>query len=57
MTNPFPGIVPPPESAARAIQRKANAPLKPKAEQKPCDVGLFSDDRDQLDLVDQARRK
>ena len=26
-------------------------------DQKPCDVGLFSDERDQLDLVDMARAK
>lgn len=33
-------------------QVRMNAPLKPKKPQKPCDHGLFSDDADQLDLVE-----
>lgn len=33
------------------LRRKAAAPIKPAKPQKPCDVGLFSDDADQLDLV------
>jgi len=36
-------------------QRRANLPLKPAAPQRPCDVGLFSDESAQLDLVDLAR--
>ena len=32
-------------------RRRANAPLRPKAQQKACDVGLFSDVAEQLDLV------
>jgi hypothetical protein len=32
------------------------APLKPKAWQKPCDHGLFSDQAAQSDLVDLARK-
>ncbi len=30
--------------------RKWSAPLKPKAEQKACDLGLFSDDSKQSEL-------
>lgn len=37
-------------------ERRAGNPLRPDAPQKPCDVGLFSDDAAQLDLVDQARK-
>jgi hypothetical protein len=37
---------------AGALQRKANAPIKPRKPQAPCDIGLFSDDADQLDLVE-----
>ena len=32
-------------------QRRANAALKPKKAQRPCDAGLFSDDASQLKLV------
>jgi hypothetical protein len=32
------------------LDRRANAPLKSKQDQKPCDVGLFSDDAVQMDL-------
>lgn len=32
------------------LQRRANAPLKPAVPQKPADVGLFGDDRNQLEL-------
>ena len=39
-------------SLADVAKRRANAPLVPKAPQKPCDVGLFSDEADQLDLVE-----
>lgn len=35
-----------------AAEREWRAPLKPPAPQKPCDVGLFSDDADQLDLIE-----
>ena len=41
---------------AALAQRKANAPLKPSVAQAPCDVGLFSDDAAQSDLVDQRGR-
>jgi hypothetical protein len=33
-------------------ERKWSAPLKPARPQQPCDVGLFSDEADQLDLVE-----
>jgi len=36
---------------AELARRLAAGPLKPAAEQKPCDVGLFSDDAKQLDLL------
>lgn len=29
--------------------------LQPARPQEPCDVGLFSDDRNQLDLLDQCK--
>ena len=38
---------------AGALQRKADAPLKPRKPQEPCDVGLFSDENKQVDLIDQ----
>jgi hypothetical protein len=37
-------------------QRKADAPVRPRAPQAPCNVGLFSDEPKQTDLVDLARR-
>jgi hypothetical protein len=36
---------------ADLAKRRANAPLVRRKPQKPCDVGLFSDEADQLDLV------
>jgi hypothetical protein len=33
-------------------QRRADAPLKPRVPQRPCDHGLFSDDAAQADLLD-----
>jgi hypothetical protein len=38
-------------SDAAIAQRRADAPLKPKATQRPCDAGLFSDEKNQLKLV------
>jgi hypothetical protein len=38
---------------AGALQRKADAPLKPRKPQEPCDLGLFSDENKQGDLIDQ----
>jgi hypothetical protein len=37
---------------AGLIKIKAAAPIKPAKPQKPCDVGLFSDEADQLDLCE-----
>lgn len=47
-------VLPGAEKATQATmaQRRADAPLKPKAIQRPCDAGLFSDDAKQIDLVD-----
>lgn len=36
-------------------KRRAATPLKAKVPQRPADIGLFSDERDQLDLVDMAK--
>lgn len=33
-------------------ERKWREGAKPSRPQKPCDIGLFSDDADQLDLVE-----
>lgn len=41
-----------PADQATLAQRKASAPLKPTAPQAPMDVGLFSDDATQLDLIE-----
>jgi hypothetical protein len=37
------------------MKRQAAAPLRPRKPQQQCDVGLFSDDRQQMDLVETAR--
>ena len=41
---------------ATLAQRKANAPLLARVAQAPCDVGLFSDDSAQSDLIERVRR-
>ena len=41
---------------AGALQRKADAPLKPAVPQEPCDVGLFGDDTNQTDLIEALRK-
>jgi hypothetical protein len=46
-----------PDDVKGATQRKADARLLAPKPQKACDVGLFSDDERQLDLVDMTRRK
>lgn len=43
------------EPSKLLLQRKADAPLKPGKPQEACDVGMFSDEANQLDLVDVAR--
>ncbi len=37
---------------AQHLQRRADAGMKPRKEQKPMDIGLWSDDAAQLDLVE-----
>lgn len=39
-------------TSAHIARNHAAAPLRPRKPQKPCDVGLFSDDANQLDLVE-----
>ena len=39
-----------------AVQRRADAPLKPAMPQEPCDVGLFGDDANQTDLIEALRK-
>ena len=46
-----------PHDVKGAVQRRADARLLAPKPQQPCDVGIFSDDANQLDLVDLARRK
>jgi hypothetical protein len=43
-------------SYAEVAKRKVEEPLRPKAEQKPADEGLFGDGANQTDLVDLAGR-
>ena len=38
-------------------KRKAAEPLRATSPQKPCDVGLFSDDAAQSDLIDLLRHR
>jgi len=45
------------QDRAELARRKAAAPLKPKAPQSACALGLFSDAAAQTDLVDMARAK
>jgi hypothetical protein len=37
---------------AGLLRLKAAAPIKPRKPQSACDIGLFSDDADQLDLCE-----
>jgi hypothetical protein len=45
-----------PLTSAEMAKRQAAAPLRPIVAQKPCDVGLFSDNAAQVDLIDMLRR-
>ena len=45
-----------PVDPGELLRRRAAAPLRPAVDQRACDVGLFSDLRHQVDLVDLARR-
>lgn len=40
------------ERLAELAKAKAAAPMRPDKPQKPCDVGLFSDEADQMDLIE-----
>lgn len=44
------------QDQAAMLRRRAAAPLKPTKPQAKADHGLFSDDRHQIDLVDELRR-
>lgn len=41
-----------PNEAESLAKRKAAEPLRPEKEQRPCDIGLFSDEANQIDLED-----
>jgi hypothetical protein len=41
---------------ACGAQRRADAPQRPNAPQRPCDIGLFSGDPAQTDIVDLAHK-
>jgi hypothetical protein len=41
-----------PLTGPQTAQRRALQPLRLKAAQEPCDVGLFSDEAQQIDLID-----
>lgn len=41
-----------PQNIGGLLSLKAAAPLKPTSPQKPMDIGLFSDDATQIDLLD-----
>lgn len=38
------------EDIAGLLRQKAAAPIKPPVAQKPADIGLFSDERNQMDM-------
>jgi hypothetical protein len=40
-----------PQDPAALAKQLAAAPLRPRKPQNPCDIGLFSDEADQLDLA------
>lgn len=40
------------QDIAGLLRIKAAAPIKPRKPQSACDIGLFSDEADQLDLVE-----
>lgn len=43
------------EDIAGLLRQKAAAPIKPKVAQKPADIGLFSDERNQTDMFGGSR--
>lgn len=46
-----------PHDIAGAVQRRANARLMASKPQQACDSGLFSDEANQLDLIEVTRQK
>jgi hypothetical protein len=44
-------------SPAAVAKRRAGEPLRPNKPQLPCDVGLFSDQASQLDLIERLRSR
>lgn len=53
MTNPLPRMLRPlTEDQRVTMERKWRAGIMPKRPQKTCDIGLFSDDANQLDLIE-----
>lgn len=47
--NALPGFAP---DVAGMLRHRAAAPLRPVKAQAVCDIGLFSDEADQMDLVE-----
>lgn len=41
-----------PERTGDLLRLKSRQPLRPSKPQLPCDVGLFSDEPDQVDLIE-----
>lgn len=55
---PFPRLLQPiGRDEVEIAKRKTAEPIRPKAPQHPCDLGLFSDSAKQLDLIDVLRGK
>jgi hypothetical protein len=55
MRSNLPGQLDMPQTETRLAElakAKAAAPMRPAKPQKPCDVGLFSDEADQMDLIE-----
>jgi hypothetical protein len=50
------GLFADPPQAKSFVQREADKPMLPDKPQQPCDLGLFSDDAAQTDLVDITRK-
>jgi hypothetical protein len=50
----LPGMTP--LGMKQQAERAAAKPLRPAQPQEPCDVGLFSDDSKQVDLIDLVRQ-
>jgi hypothetical protein len=51
------GLFADPPQAKSFAQVAAEKPMKPAKAQEACDIGLFSDDAAQLDLVDVASKR